>query len=75
MRLVQCIDTVILDHRLIRSTAGPAWLDNLAAAAGKNVYRAADFMVRPRRLLEVDRVQLYEEMSVPQGWHDNYVRS
>jgi predicted metallo-beta-lactamase superfamily hydrolase len=74
MRLAQSIDIVILDHHLMRSGEGAVWLDELSAAAGRKVYCAADFMGRPRRLLEAERVRLYEEMPVPPGWHDNYAR-
>lgn len=35
---------------------------------------AADFMGLPRCLLEARRVQLYEEMPVPDGWHEAYAR-
>jgi predicted metallo-beta-lactamase superfamily hydrolase len=74
MRLVQCVDTVILDHHLMRSEEGAAWLDALSAAAGRKVYCAADFMGRPRRLLEAERAQQYADMPVPHGWHDDYAR-
>jgi uncharacterized protein len=74
MRLVQGVDTVILDHHLMRSGEGAVWLDELSAAAGRKVYCAADFMGRPRRLLEAERVQLYAELPVPHGWHDDYAR-
>jgi predicted metallo-beta-lactamase superfamily hydrolase len=71
-RLAQSIEVVILDHHLMRSEEGAIWLDELSAAVGKKVYCAADFMGRPRRLLEAERVRLYEEMPVPDEWHDNY---
>jgi predicted metallo-beta-lactamase superfamily hydrolase len=74
VRLVQGIDVVILDHHLMRSKEGAVWLDELSAAVGKKVYCAADYMGRPRRLLEAERSQLYGEMPVPRGWHDNYAR-
>lgn len=74
LRLAQNIDVVILDHHLMRSEEGAVWLDKLSAAVGKKVYCAADFMGRPRRLLEARRVRLYEEMTVPNDWHDNYAR-
>jgi predicted metallo-beta-lactamase superfamily hydrolase len=74
MRLLQGIEIVILDHHLMRSKEGAVWLDELAAAAGRRVYCAADFMGRPRRLLEAERAQLYAEMPVPRGWHDDYAR-
>ncbi|MGD8619616.1 MAG: hypothetical protein PVH54_10585 [Gammaproteobacteria bacterium] len=74
LRLAQGIDVVILDHHLMRSKEGAVWLDKLSAAVGRKVYCAADYMGRPRRLLEAERSQLYEEMPVPRGWHDNYAR-
>lgn len=74
MHLVQAVDTVILDHHLMRSEEGAVWLEELSAAAGRKVYCAADFMGRPRRLLEAARAQLYAEMQVPHGWHDDYAR-
>ena len=72
VRLAQSIDIVILDHHLMRSEEGEVWLDRLSATVGNKVYCAADYMDRPRRLLEAERAQLYEEMPVPHGWHDNY---
>ena len=73
VRLAQSIDMVILDHHLMRSVEGAAWLDRLSETADKTVYCAADFMGRPRRLLEAERAQLYEQMPVPDAWHDDYV--
>jgi len=74
VRLAQSIDIVILDHHLMRSEEGAVWLDELSAAVGKKVYCAADFMGRPRRMLEAERTQLYEEMPVPDTWHDDYAQ-
>ena len=74
LRLASNIDMVILDHHLMRSVEGAVWLDELSAAVGKKVYCAADFMGRPRQLLEAQRVQLYEKMHVPEGWHDAYAK-
>lgn len=74
VRLAQNIEVVILDHHLMRSEEGAVWLDELSATVGKKVYCAADFMGRTRWLLEAGRVRLYEEMPVPDEWHDNYVK-
>ena len=73
VRLAQSIGVVILDHHLMRSEEGAIWLDELSAAVGKKVCCAADFMGQPRQLLEAERVQLYEQMPVPEKWHDDYV--
>lgn len=72
LRLATSVDVVILDHHLMRSEEGARWLDELSAAVGKKVYCAADFMGRPRQLLEAQRVGLYDRMPVPAGWHDAY---
>lgn len=74
LRLASNIDMVILDHHLMRSVEGAVWLEQLSSAVGKKVYCAADFMGRPRQLLEAHRVQLYEKMHVPEGWHDAYAK-
>jgi len=74
VRLAQEIDHVILDHHLMRSGEGAVWLDMLSTTVGKKVYCAADYMGQPRRLLEAEREQLYEQMPVPEGWHDEYAK-
>jgi predicted metallo-beta-lactamase superfamily hydrolase len=74
VRLAKCIDVVILDHHLMRDEHGAVWLDDLSATVGKKVYCAADFMGCPRRLLEAERAKLYEHVSVPAGWHDDYAK-
>lgn len=73
-RLARQIDTLILDHHLLRCQEGLSWLDRLSAKTGHRVVCAADFMGRPRCLLEARREALYDEMPVPAGWHDAYAR-
>jgi len=72
VRLVEAVGIVILDHHLMRDAQGVVWLNRLSDLTGKRVYCAADFMGRPRRLLEAHRQQLYEEYPVPVGWHERY---
>lgn len=72
VRLAENINVVILDHHLMRNVEGTAWLDRLSETVAKKVYCAADFMGRPRRLLEAERAELYARMPVPEGWHDDY---
>ena len=74
VRLVRNVDTVILDHHLMRSDEGLAWLDQLSTAVGRKVYCAADFMGKPRQLLEAGRSLQYEQIPVPSDWHDNYAK-
>jgi predicted metallo-beta-lactamase superfamily hydrolase len=71
-RLARRVDTLILDHHLLRCEEGLSWLDRLSSQTGHRVICAADFMERPRRLLEARREQLYAEMPVPEGWHGAY---
>ena len=72
VRLGQGVGTLILDHHLMRSTEGTLFLQELSAKTGHKVMCAADFMGRPRMLLEAWRRRLYREMPVPPGWHEAY---
>lgn len=73
-RLAAGVDTLILDHHLMRSLEGLVWLEALSSAVGKRVCCAADFMGRPRALLEAQRRELYAAMPVRPGWHEGYAR-
>jgi predicted metallo-beta-lactamase superfamily hydrolase len=73
-RLACHVDTLILDHHLLRCEEGFSWLDRLSSETGHRVICAADFMERPHCSLEARRRQLYEEMPVLAGWHDAYAR-
>jgi predicted metallo-beta-lactamase superfamily hydrolase len=73
-RLAHHMNTLILDHHLLRSEEGLLWLERLSEETGNRVICAADFMGQPRRLLEARRVQLYKEVPVPDGWHEAYAR-
>jgi len=68
------VGTLILDHHLMRSVEGEAWLERLSQAVGRRVYCAADFMGRPRQLLEARRRELYAAMPLRPGWHEDYAR-
>jgi hypothetical protein len=72
LRLATAVDQLILDHHLLRSWDGLDWLERLSTASGHEVVCAADFMGRPRLLLEADRGRLYEEMPPPLSWHEHY---
>lgn len=74
VRLAQYIEVVILDHHLMRCREGVGWLDALSTTIGKKVYCAADYMGQPRRLLEAERERWYQQMPVPEGWHDEYAQ-
>ena len=72
--LSQGINTLILDHHMMRSEDGVVWLKRLSAETGKTVFCAADFMKRPRLLLEAWRRQSYKDIPVPENWHRDYAR-
>ena len=66
------VDTLILDHHIMRCEEGAVWLKRLSAETERRVICAADFMKRPRFLLEAWRRQLYKDMPVPENWHQDY---
>ncbi len=72
LRLAENVETLIIDHHLLRSDLGINWLDRLSQAAGKKIYCAADFMHRPKLMLEARRSELYQEMEVSKNWHHEY---
>ncbi|WP_041273135.1 MBL fold metallo-hydrolase [Desulforapulum autotrophicum] len=74
-RLAQNVETLILDHHLMRDQQGPVWLADLSAAVGRQIYCAADFMGRKRLLLEAERKNLYGAMPVPATWHEEYAKN
>ncbi|MEA3351461.1 MAG: hypothetical protein U9Q82_12625 [Chloroflexota bacterium] len=74
LRLARGVETLIIDHHLLRCEEGLIWLDRLSSETDHRVICAADFMGQPRRLLEARRVQLYNKMPVPVGWHVSYAR-
>jgi predicted metallo-beta-lactamase superfamily hydrolase len=74
LRLAKRVDTLILDHHLMRSKKGEQWLDYVSSLTGRKVVCAADFMGLRRNLLEAERVLWYKKLPVPQGWHEAYAR-
>ena len=72
LRLAAGVETLILDHHLLRSQEGLDWLEELSTTTGRQVYCAADFMGTSRRLLEAQRENLYEEKPIPENWHAAY---
>jgi hypothetical protein len=72
--LCRGVDTLILDHHMTRCEKGIDWLKHLSVETGKRVVCAADFMKKPRLLLEAWRKQLYKDMPVPKNWHRDYAR-
>jgi len=74
LRLAKRVDTLILDHHLMRSKKGERWLDHVSSLTGRKVVCAADFMGRRRNLLEAERVLWYKRLPVPEGWHQAYAR-
>jgi hypothetical protein len=72
LRLANKVDTLILDHHLMRSKKGEHWLDHVSSLTNHKVVCAADFMGRHRNLLEAERVLWYRKAHVPEGWHEAY---
>jgi predicted metallo-beta-lactamase superfamily hydrolase len=74
LRLAKRVDTLILDHHLMRSKKGERWLNHVSSLTGRKVICAADFMGLRRNLLEAERVHWYKRLPVPEGWHQAYAR-
>jgi len=72
--LARHVDTLILDHHLLRSFEGYNWLKELAGKVENRVLCAAEFMGKTPELLEAQRKALYEKMPVPSGWHEAYAK-
>ncbi len=72
IRLARGVETLILDHHVMRSLDGIEWLDEVSAEAGRRVYCAADYMGQSHQLLEARRAELYVTMPVPPDWHARY---
>lgn len=72
VRLSKAVDTLIIDHHLLRSNEGYALLNKIESESGNPVMCAADFLKKEPLLLEANRKLLYEDMPVPQNWHRDY---
>ncbi|WP_292391853.1 MBL fold metallo-hydrolase [Methanosarcina sp. UBA5] len=72
--LARHVDTLILDHHLLRSFEGYSWLKELAGKVESRVLCAAEFMGRTPELLEAQRKNLYEKTPVTSGWHEAYAK-
>jgi predicted metallo-beta-lactamase superfamily hydrolase len=73
--LARSVDTLILDHHLLRSFEGYEWLKELAGKVETSVLSAAEFMGKEPELLEAQRKTLYEKLPVPSGWHEAYAKN
>lgn len=72
LKLSRGVQTLIIDHHLLRDVKGFSWLHRLQQKTENSIMCAADFMGLPRQLLEARRAELYEQHPVPEGWHENY---
>ncbi|MFW5961466.1 MAG: hypothetical protein ACOCRV_00515 [bacterium] len=66
------VDTLIVDHHLLRSEAGLLYLRELNAKSKNKIISAADFMGIDPCLLEARREELYRRFPVPPDWHQRY---
>ncbi len=72
LRISESVDTLIIDHHLLRDDTGIQWLRELSLKSNKMILCGADFMKKPRMFLEARRKDLYQQMPVPEGWHEAY---
>jgi len=71
-QLAQGVNTLILDHHLLRCEEGYRFLEDISSMTEHRVTCAADFMGCRRLPLEAWRRRLYREMPVSEGWHQAY---
>ncbi len=72
--LARNVDTLTLDHHLLRSFEGYRWLKELNGTVNNRVLCAAEFMGRSPDLLEAQRKNLYEKTPVTPDWHEAYAK-
>lgn len=72
LRLAESVDTLIIDHHLMRSKEGVQWLSELSERTDGKACSAAEFMRRPPLLLEARRGEFYERIPIPGTWMDDY---
>jgi predicted metallo-beta-lactamase superfamily hydrolase len=70
--LSRCVDALIIDHHLLRSEEGIAWLKELSHITTNDVFSAAGFMNREPVFMEAWREELYEWLPVSETWHRDY---
>jgi len=74
MELAKGVDTLIIDHHLLRSEQGAQWLSELDRFTKNRVLSAAAFMRREPVFLEAWRKELYEWLPVNKDWHRDYAQ-
>jgi predicted metallo-beta-lactamase superfamily hydrolase len=74
LELSRHVDTLIIDHHLLRCQEGIEWLERLNRASENRVCCAGDFMNRNPLFLEAWRKELYEWLPVSENWHEHYER-
>lgn len=72
VRLLQEVETLILDHHLLRSEEGVRWSRRLSFEAKGNIVSAAEFAGTTPSLLEANRKHLFRDQPVPKDWHRDY---
>jgi hypothetical protein len=69
------VETLIIDHHLLRAEAGLRYLRELNNKSKNQIISAADFMGLKPCLLEARREELYDKFPVAADWHQQYEAS
>ncbi|MCK4646519.1 MAG: MBL fold metallo-hydrolase [Candidatus Aminicenantes bacterium] len=72
LRLAREVETLILDHHLLRCMEGSRFLKDLSFMTKHRVISAADYAGKKPLPLEALRQRLYRELPVSKGWHKAY---
>jgi len=71
----QNIDTLILDHHILRCKEGFEWLEKLKDESNNKVFCSADYMGINIHSLEALREKLYIDIPIKDDWHEIYEKN
>jgi len=71
-KLSSKVETLVIDHHLLRSEKGLEWLRKINNEVNNSIITSADFMGLKPQLLEARREELYEIIPVLDSWHEDY---
>ena len=72
LQLAEQIETIIIDHHLMRGPEGLEWLKEMRSKTGKEIICAADWNQTNIQLLETNRKQLYNDFPEDPKWFEPY---
>jgi len=72
LKLSEEVETLIVDHHLLRCEEGLSYLNKLNRHSKNKIICAADYMEVKPQLLEARRGKIYNKLPVLEDWHEKY---